>query len=51
VHWDWHGHSLRPDSCGFASFLAEAPVKTRTTVVNAILNQIPISQQDAFVLA
>jgi outer membrane lipase/esterase len=28
------------------SFLAEAPVKTRTTVVNAVLNQIPISQQD-----
>ncbi len=28
------------------SFLAEAPVKTRAAVVNAIVNQIPISQQD-----
>ena len=28
------------------SFLAEAPVKTRAAVVNAIINQIPISQQD-----
>ena len=28
------------------SFLAEAPVKTRSAVVNTILNQIPISQQD-----
>jgi len=28
------------------SFLAEAPVKSRAAVVNAIINQIPISQQD-----